>query len=71
MLVVKNVPANAEDTRDAGSISGLGRSSEGGHGNLLQYSCLENYMDKGALWAIVHGVAKESERAEQLSMIEC
>ena len=49
MLVVKNVPANAEDTRDAGSISGSGRSSEGGHGNLLQYSCLENYMDKGAL----------------------
>ena len=49
-LVVKNMPANAEDTGDRTSISGSGRSSEGGHGNLLQYSCLENYVDKGALY---------------------
>ena len=46
MLVVKNPPANAGDIRDAGSISGLGRYPEGGHGNLLQYSCLENPLDK-------------------------
>ena len=43
--VVKNLPANA---RDAGSISGLGRSPGGGHGNPLQYSCLKNPMDRGA-----------------------
>ena len=42
VLVVKNLPANAEDGRDAGSIPGLGRSPGGGHGNLLQDSCLEN-----------------------------
>ena len=43
---------------DLGSICGLGRSSGGGHGNPLQYSCLENSMDRGAWWAIVHGDAK-------------
>ena len=43
--MVKNLPANAEDTRDASSIPGLGRCPGGGHGNLLQYSCLENSMD--------------------------
>ena len=47
-LVVKNPPANAENTGDAGSIPGSGRSSGGGYGNLLQYSCLENLMDRGA-----------------------
>ena len=47
-LVVKNLPANARDTRDAGSIPGLARSPEEGHGNPLQYSCLENPMDRGA-----------------------
>ena len=46
--VVKNPPANAGDTRDAGSISESGRSPGGGHGNPLQYSCLENPMDRGA-----------------------
>ena len=56
--MVKNLPANAEDTRDVGSIPGLGRSPGGGHGNLLQYSCLENSMNTGALWVTVHGVAK-------------
>ena len=44
-LVVKNPPANAGDARDVGSIPGSGRSPGGGHGNLLQYSCLENPMD--------------------------
>ena len=44
--MVKNLPANARDIRDAGSIPGLGRSPGGGHGNPLQYSCLENPMDR-------------------------
>ena len=55
-LVVKNLPAG--DLRDAGSVLGSGRSPREGHGNLLQYSCLENSMDRGAWWAAVHGVAK-------------
>ena len=49
---------SACSARDPGSILGLGRSPEGGNGNPLQYSCLENPMDKGAWQAIVHGVAK-------------
>ena len=55
-MVVKNLPANAEDTRDTGSIPGLGRSPGGGNGNPLQYSCLENPTDRGAWWATVCGV---------------
>ena len=47
-LVVKNPPPNAGDIRDAGSIPGSGRNLGGGHGNPLQYSCLENPMDRGA-----------------------
>ena len=47
-LVVNDLPANAGDVRDAGSIPGLGGSPGGGHGNPLQYSCLENPMDRGA-----------------------
>ena len=57
-LVKKNPPANAEDIRDVGLIPRLGRSPGGGNGNPLQYSCLENPMDKGAWWATVHWVAK-------------
>ena len=57
-LVVKNPSANAGDVRDAGSIPWLGRCPRGGHGNPLQYSCQENPMDRGALWATVYGVAK-------------
>ena len=57
-LAVKNLPANAADIRDVGSIPGLGRSPRGGNGNPLQYSCLENPMDRGAWEATVHGVAK-------------
>ena len=57
--VVKNPPANAGDTRDVGFISGSGRSLGEGNGNPLQYSCLENSMDRGAWWATVHGVEKE------------
>ena len=57
-LVVKNLPANEGDIRDMGPIPGSGRSPGGEHGNPLQYSCLENSMDRGAWWATVHGVAK-------------
>ena len=57
-LVVKNPCANAGDIRDTGSIPGLGRSPRGGHGNPLQYCCLENPMDRGAWWATVHRTAK-------------
>ena len=52
----KNLPANAQDTGDARLILGLGRSPGGGNGNLLQYSCLGNPIDRGFWWAIVHGV---------------
>ena len=62
--MLKNPLANAGDTRDMGSISGSGRSPRGGHGNSLQYSCLGNPMDRGAWWAIVHGIAKESDTTE-------
>ena len=57
-LVVKNLPANAGDMRDAGSVPELGRSPGGGNSNPLQYSCLENSMDRGAWCATVHRVAK-------------
>ena len=56
--MVKNPPANAGDVRDIDLIPGLGRSSEGGHGNPLQYSCLENPLDREAWQATVHKVAK-------------
>ena len=58
MPVIKNLPANAGDVRDAGSIPGLGRSPGGENGNPFQYSCLENSMDRGAWRAEVHGVSK-------------
>ena len=53
--MVKNPPA---DARDMGSFPGVGRSPGGGNGNPLQYSFLENYMDRRAWWATVHGVTK-------------
>ena len=56
--MVKNLPASAGDVRDMGSVSGLGRSPGAGHGNPLQYSCLENPMDRGAWQATVHRVAQ-------------
>ena len=56
--LVKNLPANAGDARDAGSIPGLGRFFGGRNGNPLQYSGLANPMDRGAWQAAVHGVAK-------------
>ena len=60
--MVKNTPANAGDIRDVGLIPGSGKSPGEGHGNPLQYSCLENPMDRGAWWAVVHGVAKSRTR---------
>ena len=62
VLVVKNPPANAGDVRDRGLVPGAGRSPGEGHGNPLQYSCLENPMDGEAWWATVHGVAKSWTR---------
>ena len=56
--MVKNLPANAGNIRDSGSIPGLRRSPGGGQGDPLQYSSLENPMNRGAWWAIVHRVAK-------------
>ena len=56
--VVKNLPGNAGGKGDTGSIPGLGRSPGGGNGCPLQYSCLDNPMDRGAWWATVHGVIK-------------
>ena len=56
--VVKNLPASAGDARDVGSIPWSRRSPRGGHGNPLQYSYLENPMNRGAWWATVHGVTK-------------
>ena len=61
--MVKNPLANAGDIRDAGLISGLGRSPGGGNGSPLQYSYLENPMDKGAWWTTVHSIA-ESDTSE-------
>ena len=58
MLVVKNPPANAGDARDTCLIPELGRSPGVGNGSSLQYSCLGNSMDRGALWATVHRATK-------------
>ena len=60
--MVRNIPANTGDAGDAGSIPGLGGSSGGENGNALQYSCLENPMDRRASEATVHGVAKSRTR---------
>ena len=67
-LVVKNLPVTAGALRDVRSILESGRSPGGGHGNPLQYSCLENPMDRGAWWATVHRVAKSRTWLRWLSM---
>ena len=64
--MVKNLPANAGDLRDLGSIPGSGRSPGGGHGSSLQYSCLETSMDRGAWWAIIQRVSKGQTQLKQL-----
>ena len=66
-LAVKNLPANAGDERDAGSVPGLGRSPGGGHGNPLQDSCLENPVDRGTWRATVHRVAQSRTLLKRLS----
>ena len=66
-LVVKNLPVIAGDIRDRGSIPGSERSPGGGNGKPLQYSCLENFMDRGAWQATVHRVAKSRTQLKQLS----
>ena len=63
--------ASAYNVGDLGSIPGLGRSPGEGNGNPLQYSCLENPMDRGAWWTTVHGVAKSQTQLKQLSMHVC
>ena len=63
--MVKNPLTNTGDVRDASSIPGSGRSPGGGHGNPLQYSCLENPMDRGAWRATVRGIT-ESDRTEAI-----
>ena len=65
-IVVKNRPANAEGIRDAGSSPGSGRCPGGGHGNPLQYSCLEKPTDRGVWWATVHWVANSQTYLKQL-----
>ena len=69
-LVVKNPPVNVGDVRDTGSMPGLWRSPREGNGNPLQYSCLENAMERGAWWAIVHGVTKSRIQLKRLGMHE-
>ena len=61
-LVGKNPPANAGDARDTRSIPGLRRSAEVGNGHPLQYSCLENSMDRGAWWATAQGLTESQTR---------
>ena len=65
---IKNLSTVAGDAEDMGSIPGWGRSHGGGHGNPLQYSCLENQLDRGACWGTVHRVAKSATRLKRISM---
>ena len=67
VLVIENASAKAGYITDDGLIPGSGRSPREGHGNPLQYSCLENPKDRGAWWATVHIVAKGQTRLKQLS----
>ena len=68
VLVVKNPPANAGDKKDVGLIPGWGRAPEGEHGSPLQYSCLENPMDRGPWQATLHRVAQSWTELKRLSM---
>ena len=66
--VVKNLPANPGDIRDSGLAPRSGRSPGGGHGNPLQYSCMENPMDRGVWWATAHRILQSGTQLKQLSM---
>ena len=66
-LAVKNLPANVGDVKDTGSIPESRRSSGGGYGNPLPYSCLENPTERGGWWAKIHRVAKSQTHLKQLS----
>ena len=66
--MVKNMPADAGDIRDMGSVPGSGRSPGGGHGNPLQYSHLENPVDRGAWRAIIRGVSVSQTKVKRLSI---
>ena len=68
-VVVKSLPANAGDLRDAGSTPGLGRSPGGGHGDPLHYSCQENPMDREAWWAMVHRVAESQTQLSNFTFM--
>ena len=68
VLMVKTLPANAGEMRDPGLIAGSGRSPGGMYGNPLQYSCLENPMDRGVWWTTVHWITKSWTQLKQLSM---
>ena len=67
----KKKKQQCRNIRDAGQIPGSGRSPGGDHGNLLQYSCLENPMDRGAWWATVNRVVKSQTRLKRISMHTC
>ena len=69
-LVVKRLPADVGDLRDAGSIPGSGRCPGGGYCNSLQYSCLEKSMDRGAWRAMVHRVSSSRSRRKRLARIQ-
>ena len=71
VLAGKSAPANAGGRRDLDSIPGCGRAPGGGHGNPLQYFCLEHPMDRGAWWAIVLGVTKSETRLSTRACIVC
>ena len=66
--MVKNLPDGTGDIKNVGLIPGSGRSPGEGHGNPLQYSCLENPMDRGAWWATVHGVTKSRTRLSDFTL---
>ena len=66
--MVKNLPANAGDAGDVGSIPGSGRSPGGGNDNPLQYACLRNSTDRGAWRATVHGVANKLDTTKRLTL---
>ena len=69
VLVVKNPPANPGDTRDTGSVPRLGRSSGEGNGNPLQYSCLENPVDRGAWWSYTPWGHKDSDTTARTHLL--